>query len=78
MRTIAIMAGTAAAGAAVGGLTGGRKGAAIGAAAGAAGGFIYDRARRNDDASNGPASSSGNAPTEDLVSRYGSPSFLGR
>lgn len=42
-KSIAIVAGSAAAGAAIGGLAGGGKGAAIGAITGGAGGYIYDR-----------------------------------
>jgi hypothetical protein len=87
MRTVAIIAGTTAAGAVVGGLAGGGKGAAIGAAVGAAGGYVYDRVRRDDDdpygqtstQNGGSTSSSATGQTDnDLVSRYGSPSFLGR
>jgi hypothetical protein len=42
-KSIAIIAGTAAAGAAIGGLAGHGKGAAIGALSGAALGTVYDR-----------------------------------
>jgi hypothetical protein len=83
MRTVAIIAGSTAAGAVIGGLTGGGKGAAIGAGVGAAGGYIYDRVRRDGDDSynqnGGSTSTHGSGqPENDLVSRYGSPSFLGR
>ena len=47
-RSVAIIAGAAAAGAAIGAIAGHGKGAAIGAAAGAASGYVYDRtSRRN-------------------------------
>ena len=46
-RSVAIVAGSAAAGAAIGGIAGGGKGAAIGAIAGGGGGFAYDRLTHN-------------------------------
>jgi hypothetical protein len=46
-KSIAIVAGGAAAGAAIGGLAGGGKGAAIGALGGGAAGYIYDRMTKN-------------------------------
>lgn len=46
-KSVAIVAGSAAAGAAIGALAKGGKGAAIGAIAGGVGGFIYDRATAN-------------------------------
>jgi hypothetical protein len=45
-RSVAIIAGAAAAGAAIGAIAGHGKGAAIGAAAGAASGYVYDRTSR--------------------------------
>ncbi|MBI1896828.1 MAG: hypothetical protein HYS04_09895 [Acidobacteria bacterium] len=45
-KSVAIVAGSAAAGAAIGAAAGGGKGAAIGALAGGAGGYVYDRMTR--------------------------------
>jgi hypothetical protein len=71
-RSIAIIAGAAAAGAAIGGIAGHGKGAAIGAAAGAASGYVYDRmSRRN---SRIPPGSSG-AQDSAQVHRFGTPYF---
>ncbi|HYI97972.1 MAG TPA: hypothetical protein VEX68_30820 [Bryobacteraceae bacterium] len=46
-KSVAIVAGSAAAGAGIGALTGGGKGAAIGALSGGAAGFLFDRLTHN-------------------------------
>lgn len=78
-RSVAIIAGLAAAGAAIGGVADGGKGAAIGAITGGAGGYVYDRmTRRVDDrppVTDRDDQISGDMSTARL---YGTPSFTGR
>lgn len=70
-RSVAIIAGVAAAGAAIGGIAGGGKGAAIGAITGGSGGYVYDRMTRRKTGSvpglgSGSASGYGSDETGDL------------
>ena len=81
-RSIAIIAGAAAAGAAIGGIAGHGKGAAIGAAVGVTSGYVYDRASRRRNGS--PANNSNHqdrqndqsdATSVTQVRRFGTPYF---
>lgn len=92
VRSVAIIAGAAAAGAAIGGLSSGGKGAAIGAITGGAGGYVYDRVTRrrssppdmtHRDPSLRPSEDRENIDDESyrrpaLARQFGTPGFAGR
>jgi hypothetical protein len=75
--SIAIVAGSSAAGAAIGAAAGGGKGAAIGAIAGGAGGYVYDRMthkKRETPTTQGATVRSDTAGYRDSGPDYGNPS----